>query len=242
MNAVHVPGLKDIALGDDYQAYAAVAPGAFDIVTEASGERSFWFKCPRAVQVDRADPASTNDGKPAVVGFRRQHGRADPEPIGRSQRLLAWLAQGRGVGTVTANRQRGSLLLDLLPWVIGAAVVVAILYGAYRWVDNTWQTSAGVSEGRRLEHADMQPQLDACNTNLADAKVKMAVQSASIAAAASAAKASQAEGRRLAEAARAAQVDTRTEIQRLGDKIAQGSKASTCPAGAALATVREGLK
>lgn len=143
---------------------------------------------------------------------------------------------------MNANRLRGSATTDLIIYAVVAAACVGALYAAYHWVDTTWETSAGITEGRRLERADMQPKLEACKTSLADADLKLATQSASIAAAASAAKASKAEGLRLAEAARAAQVDTRTEIQRLGDKIAQGSKVSTCPAGAALATVREGLK
>lgn len=46
MKAVHVPGLSNIALGDDMQVYAAVAPGSFDVETDEVGQRWFWFKCP----------------------------------------------------------------------------------------------------------------------------------------------------------------------------------------------------
>lgn len=139
-------------------------------------------------------------------------------------------------------RQRGFAIVTLVIYAAIAAACVGMVYAAYRWVDTTWQTTAGIAEGKRLEHAAMQPQLDACNADLTDANLKMATQSASIAAAASAAKAQADIARRQAADARAAQADTRTEIQRLGDEIRTGAKATTCPAGSAVARVREGLK
>lgn len=139
-------------------------------------------------------------------------------------------------------RQRGNIILDLLPYIIGAAVVAGLLYGAYRWVDDTWQTTAGITEGKRLEHDVMQPKLDSCNVDLGDANTKLATQSASIAAAASAAQAQAANAKKLADDARKANAGVVTEIQRLGTVIAQGTQTGTCPAGAALAKVREGLR
>lgn len=138
--------------------------------------------------------------------------------------------------------QRGFAIVTLVIYAAIAAACVGMVYAAYSWVDTTWQTSAGIAEGKRLEHAAMQPQLDACNADLTDANLKMATQSASIAAAASAAKAQADIARRQAADARAAQADTRTEIQRLGDEIRTGAKATTCPAGSAVNKVREGLK
>ena len=138
--------------------------------------------------------------------------------------------------------QRGSALVTLLVYAASAAACLAIVWAAYRWVDTTWQTSAGIAEGKRLEHAAMQPKLDACNTDLKDANLKLATQSASIATAASAAKAQANLARRQAADARAAQADTRTEIQRLGDALRAGPAATACPAGSAVAKVREGLK
>ena len=140
------------------------------------------------------------------------------------------------------TRQRGFGLLEIVIFVAIASAVVALLHAAYRWVDNTWETSAGITQGKRLEHAAMQPKLDGCNADLADATVKLATQSASIAAAASAAKAQAASARKLADEARVATADTRTEIQRLADAIQKGSGATVCPAGAAVSKVREGLK
>ena len=139
-------------------------------------------------------------------------------------------------------RQRGSGLLILLAYAAIAAACAGMVYAAYSWVDGTWQTSAGIAEGKRLEHAAMQPKLDACKADLDDANLKLATQSASIAAAASAAKASADLARRQAADARAAQADTRTEIQRLGDALRAGPAATTCPAGSAVNKVREGLK
>lgn len=139
--------------------------------------------------------------------------------------------------------QRGMALVTLLIYMGIASACVSMLYGVYRWVDSSWETTAGIAEGKRLEHAALQPQLDACNANLADANVKLATQSASIAAAASAARAQADLARRQAADARAAQADTRTEIQRLGDALRAGpAAATTCPAGSAVARVREGLK
>ena len=138
--------------------------------------------------------------------------------------------------------QRGFAIVTLLIYAAVAAACAGMVYAAYSWVDTTWQTSAGVDEGKRLEHAAIQPKLDACNTDRDDANLKLATQSASIAAAASAAKASADLARRQAADARAAQADTRTEIQRLGDEIRTGAKATTCPAGSAVAKVREGLR
>lgn len=143
---------------------------------------------------------------------------------------------------LSTTRQRGNILLDLLPYVIGAAVVAGLLYGAYHWVDTTWATTAGITEGKRLEHDVMQPKLDSCNADLGDANTKLATQSASITAAASAAKAQADNARALADAARKANAGVVTEIQRLGTAIAQGAQTGACPAGAALAKVREGLK
>lgn len=138
--------------------------------------------------------------------------------------------------------QRGMALVTLLIYMAIASGCVGVLYGAYRWVDGAWETTAGVDEGRRLQRADMQPKLDICNADLADANLKLATQSASIAAAASAARAQADLARRQAAEARAAQADTRTEIQRLGDALRAGPAATTCPAGSAVARVREGLK
>lgn len=138
--------------------------------------------------------------------------------------------------------QRGMALVTLLIYLAIASAAVGMVYGAYRWVDGTWQTSAGIAEGKRLEHEDMQPKLDSCNADLADANVKLAAQSASIAAAASAARAQADLARRQAAEARAAQADTRTEIQRLGDALRAGPAATTCPAGSAVAKVREGFR
>lgn len=138
--------------------------------------------------------------------------------------------------------QRGSALITLVIYTAIAAAAVGTAYAAYRWVDDTWQTSAGIEEGKRLEHATLQPKLDACTTDLGDANAKLATQSASISAAASAARAQADLARRQAAEARAAQADTRTEIQRLGDALRAGPAATTCPAGSAVAKVREGLR
>ena len=139
--------------------------------------------------------------------------------------------------------QRGMALVTLLIYIGIASACVGVLYGAYRWVDGTWQTSAGINEGKRLEHAVMQPKLDICGADLADASLKLATQSASIAAAASAARAQADLARRQAAEARAAQADTRTEIQRLGDALRAGPAAdTTCPAGSAVNKIREGLR
>lgn len=138
--------------------------------------------------------------------------------------------------------QGGAALEELLVYAAIAAACVGMLYAAYHWVDTTWKTSAGIVEGRRLEHAALQPKLATCNTDLTDAKLKLATQSASIAAAASAAKAQADLARRQAADARAAQADTRTEIQRLGDALRAGPVATACPAGSAVAKIREGLK
>lgn len=132
--------------------------------------------------------------------------------------------------------------MTLLVYLSVAAAGLGMIYGAYRWVDGTWQTSAGIAEGKRLEHEAMQPKLDACTADLGDANAKLATQSASIAAAASAARAQADLARRQAAEARAAQADTRTEIQRLGDALRAGPAATTCPAGSAVAKVREGLR
>ncbi len=138
--------------------------------------------------------------------------------------------------------QGGFALAELLIYAAIAAAVVGVIYAAYHWVDTTWQTSAGIDEGKRLERAVLQPKLNACNDDLTDANLKLATQSASIAAAASAAKAQADLARRQAADARAAQADTRTEIQRLGDALRAGPTATACPAGSAVAKIREGLK
>ena len=138
--------------------------------------------------------------------------------------------------------QRGFAIVTLLIYAAVAAACAGMVYAAYSWVDDTWQTSAGIDEGKRLQQEVMQPQLDSCNADLTDANLKLATQSASITAAASAAKAQADIARRQAADARAAQADTRTEIQRLGDEIRTGAKVTTCPAGSAVNKVREGLK
>jgi len=54
-------------------------------------------------------------------------------------------------------RQRGIVWITLLPYIIGAAIVVGGAYWLYRYVDSHWATSAGVDKGK----AEIQTKWDA---------------------------------------------------------------------------------
>ena len=140
------------------------------------------------------------------------------------------------------NRQRGDVTTTVIVYIIVAAVVAGAIYAAYRWVDNTWQTTAGITEGKRREHAAMQPLLDACTRDLGDANTKITNQNAAIKAQAAAVDAAVKEGQRQAALARQATASKRTEIQRLNDAAKRREGSTTCPAGEAMQKIREGLK
>ena len=50
------------------------------------------------------------------------------------------------------QRQRG--YIALLLYAGAALAVVALLYGAYKWVDTSWETTAGIERGTKTKQAE----------------------------------------------------------------------------------------
>lgn len=50
------------------------------------------------------------------------------------------------------TRQRG--YITLLLYAGAALAVVALLYGAYKWVDTSWETTAGIERGTKTKQAE----------------------------------------------------------------------------------------
>lgn len=46
-------------------------------------------------------------------------------------------------------KQRGGIVGDLLPWIIGAALLFGAATAIYQYIDNNWATDAGVAKGRK---------------------------------------------------------------------------------------------
>ena len=65
--------------------------------------------------------------------------------------------------------QRGIAWLPLIPYIVGALAFVGAATFVYQYVDNNWATDAGIAEGRKREHADLQPKIDELEKWKADA-------------------------------------------------------------------------
>lgn len=50
------------------------------------------------------------------------------------------------------NRQRG--YITLLLYAGAALAVMAVLWGAYKWVDTSWETTAGIERGTKTKQAE----------------------------------------------------------------------------------------
>lgn len=52
------------------------------------------------------------------------------------------------------KRQRGTISLQLIIYLAIAAAVLGAIYGSYRWVDSSWETSAGIKRGASDKQAE----------------------------------------------------------------------------------------
>ena len=57
------------------------------------------------------------------------------------------------------TRQRG--YITLLLYAGAALAVVALLYGAYKWVDTSWETTAGIERGTKTKQAEWDAAVEA---------------------------------------------------------------------------------
>ena len=52
----------------------------------------------------------------------------------------------------------------LIAYGIMAAVALGMVYGAYSYVDHSWETTAGIEQGKKLK----QPEIDALHKDVKD--------------------------------------------------------------------------
>lgn len=52
------------------------------------------------------------------------------------------------------RRQRGSILISLLIYAAIAAAIGGAIYGVYKWIDTSWETTAGIERGEKTKQAE----------------------------------------------------------------------------------------
>lgn len=52
------------------------------------------------------------------------------------------------------NRQRGVIPITLIFYAVAALAVMGAIYGVYKWIDTSWETSAGIKRGAKDKQAE----------------------------------------------------------------------------------------
>jgi len=52
------------------------------------------------------------------------------------------------------NRQRGIIPISLIFYGLAALAIIGALYGVYKWIDTTWETTAGIDRGTKDKQAE----------------------------------------------------------------------------------------
>lgn len=68
------------------------------------------------------------------------------------------------------NRQRGMIPIGLIAYGLAALAILGAIYGVYRWIDRSWETTAGIERGTR----DMKAKWDGAVALQREREVKQA--------------------------------------------------------------------